>query len=77
MTVSYEFPQKFPGNWKSFLNPVRQFAVRKQETLGVFAAWLLRFQGFLGWKPVSSQETKSFLSGFLPWVDKGRAESWQ
>ena len=62
--VSYGFPQKFPHNQKSFLNPVCRFAPRKQETFDRNPAIHAGVCGFLGWKLFPGQETLSFLKSF-------------
>ncbi len=63
--VSYGFPQKFPPHPKGFLNPRCDSLPRKQETFDSSPALTLRIQGFLGGKPFPTQETQSFLTGFL------------
>ena len=70
--VSSEFPRKFPAESKSFLNPVYQFALGKQETSRTLTVFLLGINGFLRWRKVSSQETIGFLNGFLKADMKGQ-----
>ncbi len=62
--VSCWFPKKFPGKSKSFLNPHRGFAMRKQETFDEKPSIHAGVYGFLGWKPFPGQETLSFLESF-------------
>ena len=62
--VSYWFPKKFPGEPESFLNPVRCFRLRKQETFDRNPSIHAGVYGFLRWKPFPCQETLSFLESF-------------
>ena len=63
--VSLWFPKMFPREVTIFLNLVQKIVPRKQETFGVSSPLTLGIQGFLGWKPVPTQETQIFLHGFL------------
>ncbi len=63
--VSCRFPEKFPSPLKSFLNPVYEFAPKKQETFGVAPPLTLGVEGFLGRKRFPPQETFCFLQSFL------------
>jgi len=62
--VSYRFPQKFPSEPKSFLNPVCRFVPRKQETFDRNPSIHAGVYSFLGWKQFPCQETLSFLESF-------------
>ena len=73
--VSNGFPRMFPRESKGFLKSWRETMLRKQETFYRNSRIHGGVDGFLWWKPGSTQETQSFLPGFLKgdaYVTNGR-----